>query len=185
MNEPIAEVRAAQAEPRTIAVVTAAEGYAGILRVFRQRQAELGLSAEKIDHIVLGEDSENRYATKWLCGHKTLGEKSWGDALGATAMKIVFVEDSHQLEKLKKYLETRDESYVRANARIRVTKWLFNARSGRRAAKRRHAKLSKKQRQDNARALATRRWIALRRRRRKTGQTPKTCQALGDAPNTP
>lgn len=161
MSRPIATVRA---ESRQIAVVSAAEGYAGILRAFRDRQAELGLSADKIDEIAGGEENDIRYATKWLSGMKALGPKSWGDALGAMAMKLVFIEDDAQLAKIRKHLEQRDERYVRTNARIRVTKWLYTPRSGRKAAKDRHARTPKEQRVEAARKAANTRWIRERKR---------------------
>lgn len=153
---------------RQIAMVSAAEGYAGILRAFRARQAELGLSGEKIDELVGGEDNDIRYAAKWLSGLKTLGPKSWGDALGTMAMKLVFVEDEAALAKLRKHLETRNGSQVRTIARIRVTKWLFTPRSGRRAAKKRHARLTKQERAAAARHAANTRWIRVRCKQRET-----------------
>lgn len=155
-------------EARAIATVSAADGYAGILKVFRERQAELRLSAEKIDELVLGKDSENRYSAKWLSGQKTLGRKSWGDALGATAMKLVFVVDEEALARLQRFghLETRNDLQVRSIARIRVTKWLFTPRSARKAAKKRAAKLTKRERIASARKAANTRWKRIRDARR-------------------
>lgn len=153
-------------EPRTIATVTAADGYAGILRAFRNRQAQLGLAAEKIDAIVMGDDSENRYATKWLSGMKSLGPKSWGDALGAMGMKIVFIEDEAQMVKLQKHLQTRNNSHVRAMPRIRVTKWLFTPRSGRRNGKKLWANTTKEERTRAARHLNNIRWKRERAKRK-------------------
>jgi hypothetical protein len=153
-------------EPAVIATVTAADGYAGILRAFRDRQAQLGLSAEKIDEIAQGKDFENRYAAKWLSGMKGLGPKSWGDALGAMAMKIVFVEDEKQLERLKKHLQTRNSAQIRTMPCIRVTKWLFTSRSGRRAGKKAHVGKTKEQRTHAARHAVNIRWKRERARRK-------------------
>lgn len=148
---------------RVLATVRAADGYAGILKAFRDRQAELGLSGEKLDEII-GNDG-NRSSAKWLSGVKSLGPKSWGDALGGTGMKLVFVEDEKALERLQKHIETRNDAQVRTIARIRVTKWLFTPRSGRKAAKIRARKLTKEQRRESARHAATTRWERVRRRR--------------------
>lgn len=153
-------------EPKQIAVVTAADGYAGILRAFRDRQAQLGLSAEKIDEITLGKDSENRYATKWLNGAKSLGPKSWGDALGSTGMMIVFVEDEAQMVKLQKHLQTRNNSQVRTMPRIRVTTWLFTPRSGRRNGRKRWKDVTKEERSRAARHAINIRWKRERERRK-------------------
>jgi hypothetical protein len=153
-------------EPRPIAVVTAADGYAGILKAFRDRQAQLGLSAESIDEIAMGKDSANRYAAKWLSGMKGLGPKSWGDALGAMGMKIVFVEDPEQIARLTKHLQSRNSQQVRTNVRIRVTTWLFTSRSGRRIAKKREAGKTKEQRTRAARHASNIRWKRERARRK-------------------
>lgn len=153
-------------EPRQIAVVTAADGYAGILRAFRDRQAQLGLSTDKIDEITQGENHDPRYATKWLSGMRGLGPKSWGDALGSMAMKIVFVEDEKQLERLKKHLQTRNGQQVRTNVRIRLTSWLFTSRSGRRIAKKREAGKTKAERSRAARHASNIRWKRERARRK-------------------
>lgn len=152
--------------PAVIATVTAADGYAGILRAFRDRQAQLGLSAEKIDEIAQGKDFENRYAAKWLSGMKGLGPKSWGDALGAMGMKIVFVEDPAQIARLKKHLQSRNGQQVRTNVRIRVTTWLFTSRSGRRIAKKREAGKTKAERSRAARHASNIRWKRERARRK-------------------
>lgn len=153
-------------EPRPIAVVTAADGYAGILKAFRDRQAQLGLSTDKIDEITQGENHDPRYATKWLSGMRGLGPKSWGDALGAMAMKIVFVEDEKQLEKLKKHLQTRNDAQIRPLPRIRVTTWLFTPRSGRRNAKKRWKDVPKDERVRAARHAINIRWKRERERRK-------------------
>jgi hypothetical protein len=153
-------------EPRQIAVVTAADGYAGILRAFRDRQAQLGLSAEKMDEITMGEDSENRYSSKWLSGIKALGAKSWGDALGSTGMMIVFVEDVAQMAKLQKHLQSRNNSQVRTMPRIRVTKWLFTPRSARRNGKKRWKDVPKADRSRAARHAINIRWKRERARRK-------------------
>lgn len=153
-------------DPRPIAVVTAADGYAGILRVFRDRQAKLGLSTDKIDEITQGENHDPRYATKWLSGMRGLGPKSWGDALGAMAMKIVFVEDEAQLAKLKKHLQTRNAAQIRTLPRIRVTNWLFTSRSGRRNGKKAHVGKTKEQRSRAARHAVNIRWKRERERRK-------------------
>lgn len=157
--------------PRTIATVCAAEGYAGILKAFRKRQEQLGISGEKIDEII-GNDG-NRSAAKWLSGLKGLGPKSWGDALGSTAMKIIFVEDTEQLQRLAKHLETRAENHVRTIARIRVTRWLFTPRSGRKTAKRRWRNTPKRARVAAAKKAANARWSAERARRAKSRCAPR------------
>lgn len=149
---------------RPIATVRAADGYAGILKAFRDRQAQLGLSGEKLDEII-GNDG-NRSSIKWLTGIYALGEKSWGDALGGTAMYVTFHEDAEQLKKIQKHLQTRNKSQVRTNVRIRVTKWLFNPRSARRAAKEREAKKTKEQRIAAATKAANARWRRVREQRR-------------------
>jgi len=153
-------------EPRPIAVVTAADGYAGILRAFRDRQAQLGLSAESIDEISMGKDSANRYAAKWLSGMRGLGPKSWGDALGSTGMMIIFVEDVKQMAKLQKHLQTRNNQQVRAMPRIRVTKWLFTPRSGKRNGKKRWDGVPKEERVRAARHASNIRWKRERERRK-------------------
>lgn len=156
-------------EPRPIAVVTAADGYAGILRAFRDRQAQLGLSTDKIDEITQGKSADchdPRYATKWLSGMRGLGPKSWGDALGAMGMKIVFIEDEAQMLKLQKHLQTRNNQQVRPMPRIRVTKWLFTPRSGRRNGKKRWENTTKEERIRTAIGLNEIRWKRERARRK-------------------
>lgn len=153
-------------DPAVIATVTAADGYAGILRVFRDRQAKLGLSAQKLDEITMGEDSENRYSAKWLSGMRGLGPKSWGDALGAMGMMIVFLEDPAQIAKLQKHLQTRNSAQIRTMPRIRVTKWLFTSRSGRRNGKKAHTGKTKEQRTRAARHAVNIRWKRERARRK-------------------
>lgn len=168
-------------EPRPIAVVTAADGYAGILRAFRDRQAQLGLSGDKLDAIIFGNTSDaagaNRYAVKWLSGMKGLGPKSWGDALGAMGMKIVFVEDPEQIAKLKKHLQSRNTAQIRTLVRIRVTKWLFTSRSGRRAGKRSAAALTKEERARRAQRASKARWKKVREERRKARCAPTEVQS--------
>lgn len=152
--------------PRVIATVRAADGYVGILQAFRARQAELGLSVEKIEAIAQGKDCENRYATKWLSGAKGLGPKSWGDALGSMGMKLIFVEDDDQMRKLQKHLQSRNNSQVRTNVPLRIAKWLFTSRSGRKIAKAREARKTQEQRSAGAAHASNTRWKRERARRR-------------------
>lgn len=160
---------------RPIATVRAADGYAGILKAFRDRQAQLGLSGEKLDEII-GNDG-NRSSIKWLTGIYALGEKSWGDALGGTAMYVTFHEDAEQLKKIQKHLQSRNKSQVRTNVRIRVTKWLFNPRSARRAGKSSAAKLTAKERSERARKASNTRWRRVRERRRAARCAPTITDA--------
>lgn len=165
--------------PAVIATVTAADGYAGILRAFRDRQAQLGLSGESIDEITMGKDSENRYSGKWLSGMRGLGPKSWGDALGAMGMKIIFIEDEKQMEKLKKHLQTRNKQQVRTLVRIRVTKWLFTSRSGRRAGKLSAEKFTKEERIVRATRASNTRWKREREKRRLARCAPVSPDRIG------
>lgn len=162
-------------QERRIAVVTAADGYAGILQALRDRQAELGLALDTIDAIVMGRDSENRYASKWLSGQKALGPKSWGDALGGLALKIAFIEDEDALRKIKQHVGTRDDKQIRPAHRIRVTTWLFTPRSGRKAGKRRLDTMTPEQRSKAARRAANVRWQRVRAARR--GALPRRRQS--------
>lgn len=169
-------------EPRQIAVVRSGQAYnayEAFLQALLKRRAELGISSETLDDIA---GLTTRYSQKLLTEIRVFGSDSFGSTLGGLGLGIIIFEDEEALQLVQKRLEGSpiDETQVRvhANARMRITRWLFSPRKASAAAKKRWSKVPKAKRIQHARELARKRWSTPR-----IVEITKSCQGLGDAPN--
>lgn len=148
-------------EPRQIAVVTAEQGYAGILAVLRDRANELKASRQTLGDIA---GLQPGYMEKILAGIKGLGKESTGPTLGVLGLKIVFFEDVGALARVASRLSARDESQVRmlSDGKHSGVVVKFTLRRMRKLAKlggaARARKLTKRRRKQIAKQAANKRW---------------------------
>jgi hypothetical protein len=86
---------------RQLAVVTE---YGQLVAALRARAEELNVSNLLLDEIG---GTQTGYCSKILIGIKTLGRISLGCILGALAIKLIVVEDTEQLDRIRSRLVAR------------------------------------------------------------------------------
>jgi hypothetical protein len=159
-------------QPRQIALV---RDYDGLIQALRARADELRLSRQSLDEI---SGLQSGYSSKLLAPVpiKTLGQVSFGPALGAMGLAIVVIEDAEQLAKIAARIAEhakagRDAARQMPPGRRRNRGWFSSdPLFARLMSDRAIAKSTPAQRSRAARHAARARWRAVRARQ--IGATP-------------
>jgi len=145
-------------EPRVIGEFS---DYDQMIGVLRQRAADLSLSGETIDAV---SGLPSRYAQKLLGPNQVrrLGATSFGPFFGALAVRGLLVEDKAAIERLRRQITPRNESYVRGGVTHLTLTARFMQKIGRLGAQARVDNSTKEQRREWARKAARARWSPTR-----------------------